>query len=365
MVFHPKLNVNFVNGLTFFKNLQVYCPLIEIFVYILYFLGKRSNKEEFQKYLIQISYSDCLIIYKNLSKSKSNSQKIHDFLEIINGFGMGEIKFDYRKNSKYYFKSQNLKMSLTYKKLFNKYPEVVLEYFLLGFLKNFFEILFEKEIKFKLTSYGFIYYSIEIDVKENLKKKKVEKLNYKFPKEKHPTSSQVKKFCVGDSVMFKNGEIKFWGAYSLNLPIYSLLHLFKILSEKQLKEEILALAQIQAYNSLESQKKLFGFKKDLFYNCMWKGEIIGMGKVNQTLNYLYLFNNFKFLGQTSNLNVELFCRYIEEILFVTYSFTNQKNCTFLKINDNKFKIISQKNKPELSKKAKKILTNLSFAKTLN
>ena len=95
----PRLD--FRNGLIYLDEIQVYFPGLETLVCLLKGIQDKEQSKTIIKILRDSTKKDSSIIFKEVdSKYKFQLEKVNAYLNFINHLGMGELKFDYKKDNK-------------------------------------------------------------------------------------------------------------------------------------------------------------------------------------------------------------------------------------------------------------------------
>lgn len=240
----------------------------------------RILKKQLDELAERFSQYSLKIIDLKLTKNK----KIEIFLNTLNEFGFGEIKFlKYSpSNNKYTFKSANPTFSNLNSKLFKINPQTnnEFDFFIEYSLKGFIQSLDKKEVTTESyeKSDG-IYFNIK--VKEKLLDKKINHLTNKNSSNKNNLNSMLKRIIINKQLKLNNGVISIWGITLIALPI-KIFELSEITQDEKIMELFENIGKTQGLAAYQVIVNKFGNRErdpyEIFKNIFLQTELIGVGE---------------------------------------------------------------------------------------
>ncbi len=314
--------LEFKDGLVFQNNIQCYFTPINHFLLIIDKLINSYNKTEVVKILKDSTKYDSLIIFEKIYNRKKNQiQIIKEFLEYINGLGMGEILLKNISQNKIIFYQKNISLNKAYINIFGKSPSIYPEEILLGYIQNFLEQLLSKKLKSELTydskTRAFYYSITKTDKKKD--KEQVQKNYENIIQRKTDIGNLLKKLLINKKIKIEYGYIKVINMYGVLIPYFFFIELTSKFNNEKMKKFLEELGNMQGKNSVDMHKKLFGTKDEtkIFYQVVKMSDISGMGKI-EILNK----NPYKYSIKTNLRN--FFSKYYnpEKLKFLEHHFNS-------------------------------------------
>ncbi|NQZ85753.1 MAG: hypothetical protein HRU03_08595, partial [Nanoarchaeales archaeon] len=325
-----------------------------------------KNKSAIEAVVLLRKYTriDSYILFKQISEKSNNNKKIIlEFLDFLNSLGFGFVELKKLGNKNIIFTINQIFMSNMYKNLFGKFPEVLVEEYLSGFLENFLSSLYGIQIivNLEISNNSLIFNCVVSDKPYTFKTNNVyDSQNYKTP-----TESWIHQLILQKKIISCEGKLGFNGNYVVVIPVFFMLE--KVMASYELDLNILKnISSMYTYNFIKLISNYENFNCKTAYDMLLANwSLVGVGTVEldsvDLLSFEFKNNIYSYFKQFYPKNLFV---YLEEVLFSSfkgvYDFSNDKT-TELTFNDDltRFKLKVVADSRELSDIENEIISFLS------